>query len=418
MNNFSMNSTPNFNGMNGMNGMLPMDFTSMMAGGMMPMTGFPNMMGMGMMPMMSQMFGGLDGSNMGMNGMGMGFNGQNQFGGPWMNGQDSFNNNSFGNGNFGAQGGFNTSSHQNNYNQMNDQAYANNDFQRGYGRQGFQNRRGRRGYYNGGYGRNHHNQAHQGNYQAYANPELPTQRASQKQTPQATSIHANEGFAETQITTEMVKEDEEALLNSFAPGGEHDFDEELGRKANDNGSKNEPENADTSTSSESKETVPTEVTLDEDKEFRSAEETQAADLPSAVTDEAVETQGTTVVAEGNEKDDAEPESTDPQPIQTFISDEPRPSNMPPPGPSIPTGPAALQGRSFSRGGMTPSSSSHTAGTPPVEPKGLGVVGAPTGPRALREGKPNTGWSGLDFSRVPRPSMSQSTEVKNRGRSKR
>ncbi|QDS75058.1 hypothetical protein FKW77_006578 [Venturia effusa] len=30
----------------------------------------------------------------------------------------------------------------------------------------------------------------------------------------------------------------------------------------------------------------------------------------------------------------------------------------------------------------------------VEPKGVGVEGAPTGPKALREGKPNTGWSGI------------------------
>ncbi|KAE9974924.1 hypothetical protein EG328_003527 [Venturia inaequalis] len=32
--------------------------------------------------------------------------------------------------------------------------------------------------------------------------------------------------------------------------------------------------------------------------------------------------------------------------------------------------------------------------PVVEPKGVGVEGAPTGPKALREGKPNTGWSGI------------------------
>lgn len=32
--------------------------------------------------------------------------------------------------------------------------------------------------------------------------------------------------------------------------------------------------------------------------------------------------------------------------------------------------------------------------PIVEPKGVGVEGAPTGPKALREGKPNTGWSGI------------------------
>lgn len=32
--------------------------------------------------------------------------------------------------------------------------------------------------------------------------------------------------------------------------------------------------------------------------------------------------------------------------------------------------------------------------PIIEPKGVGVEGAPTGPKALREGKPNTGWSGI------------------------
>jgi hypothetical protein len=43
---------------------------------------------------------------------------------------------------------------------------------------------------------------------------------------------------------------------------------------------------------------------------------------------------------------------------------------------------------------------------PTEPIGVGVVGAPTGPRAMREGRPNTGFSSRAMSgRFPPPPRS-------------
>jgi hypothetical protein len=47
----------------------------------------------------------------------------------------------------------------------------------------------------------------------------------------------------------------------------------------------------------------------------------------------------------------------------------------------------------------------------TEPVGVGVVGAPTGPRAMREGRPNTGFSSrVRSARYPPPPKSVASSV--------
>ena len=396
-----------------------------------------------MPPMMSQMFGGFDGSNMGMNvnamNMGMGMNGQNQFGGPWMGGQDSYNNNAFGNSGYGNHGGYKMSG---NYN-MNDQAYANNDFQRGYGRQGFQNRRGRRGYYNGGYGRNNHNPVYQGNQQGYANQNASTQQLyPQPQHDQTANEDraSGEQLAPREVTAE---EAEAQMMKELAPGGQHDFDEELGRKSSvDETSKvvlERSENADTSNSSDPKETLPTEATIEnasdghDDGEKAKIQEESDEDLrpdsagsyaPAEYSNESVSIPN--VAAESFFQKDTdwggdEDADSAPQPIQTFISEEPRSRNfMPPPSPITSVGPTTLYPqdvRGQNRSGQPPSYPQKGIDNQPFESKGLGVEGAPTGPKALRQGLPNTGRSGWEHANV-KPTASESVASEDGGRPRR
>lgn len=401
-----------------------------------------------MMPsMMSQMFGGFDGSNMGMNmnamNMGMGLNGQNQFGSPWMAGQDSYNNNSFGNGSFGNQGGYNMSG---NNNQMNDQSYANNDFQRGHGRQGFQNRRGRRGYYNGGYGRNNYNQSYQGNQRGYANHNGPTQNLyPHSQNEQLTNQNFESTTEGQPAQSSMTAAEAEAqMMKELAPGGQHDFDEELGRKPSvDEDSKNawvDTENADSSISPNSKETLPTEATVEQDVKANDGSESIVHDEQQdcgkmILPDESfatVEKSANTVPSETERQqqhseaqgleDLGEVADPTPRPIQTFISDEPRSRNvMPPPASTTSVGPASqFPGRvqSHSHGGRTPSDASQNTDIAVAEPKAVGVVGAPTGPRALRQGLRNTGRSGWGLAGSDKPIIPEPVGSDARGRSRR
>lgn len=134
--------------------------------------------------------------------------------------------------------------------------------------------------------------------------------------------------------------------------------------------------------------------------------------------------------------------------------------LPPPSPVVPTGPAALssadhsqfydhnsrgRGRGFyggavgSRGGargrgtgyVPNGGSAHVPnGQPPLvspvtpitaaEPKGLGVEGAPKGPKAMREGLPNTGPStgAKGFSIVGRASAAAQARTSGHTRSRR
>lgn len=433
------------------------------------------MPGMSMDPMamnhaLSQsMYGGFGGPGMGMNGMngmnmGMGFNaGQGAFGGfnsqldAWTTGQDNYNANAYGTngmgGNFGAhagQGGYNMSSHQGNYNQMQHQQYSNNDFH-GHNNHGFQNRgRGRRGYYNAGRGHGGYNNVmNQGNQNGNANhepfhhripsPALQHDTAQQSQREPLPLVHQERqtppesNDEETADAVEKRQADEERMNKELNPGGE---DEEPIAEAGPNKD---------------------EVTAEQD-----TAESKTAEEPSSMTEEPTK----------QSKVSEEPDKAKPLPIQTFISsDEARMGRrgldpivkniaMPPPaGPAMPQGPAAKypqdpsqdqngwgrgSGRGFFRGAAggrgeyrgrgaaylpngnaihtSPSAMSSAAAFPPVAPivpKGLGVEGAPTGPKALREGLPNTGIrGGKGFSIVGRAHSSIHIRPEDRMRSRR
>ena len=395
-------------------------------------------MGMDPMAMSNGMYGGFGGQGMGMNGMnmGMGFDaGQGAFGGfngqpaGWNASQNKFNQNAYGGhagmggsgSDFGANagyGGYNVPPHQGNYNQMHHPQYPNNDFHQGHHGQGFQNRgRGRgRGYQYAGRGRGgyHQNQVSQGNGQTNYEPfhqQVPpqiTRRGSpQYGEKQEQLAQPQQDRADAKVQQDAKPEDavnsltaEEQLNKELAPGDADDDDECLKATA-----------------------------AQKDKALVSTE-------PAAIESKASDQPDAEVVPVKKEQK--------PAPIETFMSDEPSkpdvpmiennapvpPTMMPPP--MIPTGPAADQsldtsprsrgaGRGFHRGDYRTGSHGRGAGyisnnnfphvqpTPPVVkpvvapvvPKGLGVEGAPKGPKALREGQPNTGVKG--FSIVGRAS---------------
>ena len=430
------------------------------------LTQYTGMPGMGMDPMaMSQaMYGGFGGPSMGINGMngmnmGMGFNaGQGAFGGfngqndAWSNGQNNFNPNAYGNvanginGNFGAQtgyGGHNLPSHQGNFNQMNHQQFPNNDFQNGYNGQGFQNRgRGRRGGYNNvGRGRGGYYQAAQGNHASQGSHEpfhhqIPSQATPQNTAQVSTGEQLEKPDAEHDPTKELSqnlpletsmadKMGEEQMSKDLNPGDEDDKPQvELVTEI---------------------ETI--------------AEATEKADADQQALNKDPE-QSLTLADEKPEVTLKVEEESKPVAIQTYISSEEdsiqkpfsevipklETNNMPPPSPAIPLGPAALYSRDNSfrdnpfdsgrgrgsgrgyyggaldlRGGYRGRSAAYLANghaihnspaqiSPintqpqfiPAEPKGQGVEGAPKGPKALREGLPNTGVrGGRGFSIVGR-----------------
>ena len=408
------------------------------------------MPGMGMDPViMSQgMYNGFGGPGM-MNGMnmGMGFDaGQGAFGGPqtWNAGQDNFNQNGFGGGmagnNFGANagyGGFNMPPHQGNFNKMHPhqaQYPQNNDFpQHGYHNQGFQRGRprGRGGYQSFGRGRGNYNpvgnHANNGAIQQQV-PQGPVRRGSPQYTPmnQQDSEKSEDATAHQKI--------EDVTKDELAPGDAQDRAEE------DASSK---------------------VQQDQVEDRQPASEvTKEAPQKDASEQEDPQQIPTSEQAPLEEK-------TKPDPIETPISDEMLESSAhdlptttpisapaampPPPSPSAPGGfsnnipsePSAFTnhtgrgaGRGFSRGASEYRGGLHGRGftripngeaaraapvptpekpfMPPVEPKGLGVVGAPTGPKALRQGLPNTSVKDTGFSIVGRASAARSSgEVKVR-----
>jgi len=191
------------------------------------------------------------------------------------------------------------------------------------------------------------------------------------------------------------------------------------------------------------------------------ESTQTAETTSKIQDEAT--------VESHPKQEREEK---PAAIETFISSErtePKinpidteinvPSSMmPPPSHVVPLGPAALysgeqhpdyasrgrgggrgihRGTPDYRGGMRGRGSGYLKGIahhsttgqpntvieapiiPLVEPKGLGVEGAPKAPKALREGLPNTGLrGGRGFSIVGRASAAAQGRPNGHARSRR
>ena len=435
------------------------------------------MPGMGMDPMaMSQaMYGGFGGPSMGMNGMnginmGIGFNnGQGAFGGfngqtdAWNNGQNNFNPNAYGNiangmsGNFGAQTGYaghNMPSHQGNFNQMNHQQFPNNDFQNGYNGQGFQNRgRGRRGGYNNvGRGRGGYYQAAQGNHASQGNHESFHHQLPSQATPQNTAqVSTGQQLEKPGTDYDPAKELSQNLLLETSVAdktGEEQMSKEL--NPGDEGDKSQAELV------TGIETI--------------AEASEKADTDQQPLNKDPE-QG---LALADEKPEVtlKVEESKPVAIQTYISSEEdsiqkpfseivpklETNSMPPPSPAIPLGPAALyyrdnpfdsgrsrgSGRGYYggapdlRGGYRGRSAAYLANghaihTSPTqispintqpqfvlaEPKGQGVEGAPKGPKALREGLPNTGIrGGRGFSIVGRAAAAVHPKSNGSTRSRR
>ena len=433
------------------------------------------------MAMPQAMYGGFGGPGMGMNGMhgmngmnmGMGMNamnaGQGAFGGfngqpdAWNTGQDNFNPNAYGGhangmgGDFGPHsgyGGYNMPSHRGSFNQMNHQQFPHNDTPNGFNGQGFPNRgRGRRGGYNNtGRGRGSYNQVTQGNYANHANYEpfhhqLPNQVAQQNPQPASKSEQQQERKTDDQARASKESQQDPA---PGATATDQDIQDQVNKDLNpgDEDDKSQsgivalPTSGDTNALAES-----SEVSAD-------AEKMAAPSLKQS-------------------EDSQKTEDSKLAPIETFTSNEddrphkpasanvtkPEPATMPPPFPTIPLGPAALYnqdhsldssgrgrgaGRGYYRGssefrggyrgrggGYLPNGNSNHSSpmqapptttlppTTPAEPKGLGVEGAPKGPKALREGLPNTSIrGGRGFSIVGRASAAAHAKPNGVTRSRR
>jgi len=392
--------------------------------------------------MMSQgMYGGFGGQGMGMNGMnmGMGFDaGQGAFGGgfngqpSWNPGQNKFNQNAYG-GHAGSDFGANAGTygagynmpqqHQGNFNQMNHhQSYPNNEFHHGQHGQGFQGRgRGRgRGYQNYGRGRGGYNQYNQYNQASQGN-------------------QANNEAFHQQIPPEVTRR------------GSPQYGEKLEQPLKQH---HDQANAEEKPAGDTTNTLTAEEQLDKELNPGDAEddmpdpalmplirEDVAAPTKPVEPEVKVPNESETAVKSEEEKEEKL------APIESFVpngtiqADFPvventvisAPTMMPPPGPNIPTGPAALYGgdlpldtslrrRGAGRGhfrgndyrtGSQGRGSGYTSNTslprvqpftspvkptvPSAEPKGLGVEGAPKGPKALREGPTTTGVKGFSIA---------------------
>ena len=401
---------------------------------------------------MSQgMFGGFGGPGMGMNGMngmnmGMNFDaGQNSFGG--FNGQPHTQN-SFGghvDGNYAANsgyGGYNMPQHQGNFNQMHQHQNFNHDFQHGPPHQGIQYRgrgRGRGQFFNAGRGRgyNQNYQGRQANSNTSQNQEdsQPVRRGSPVYTPMINSTTETAKAAESRKVEEVTKLEYPASNKPV----EHD------QAAKTLASEHDP---DTNKASEAPKEDEKSAEPDSENKLPSLEkQTLSGHEPPAKIEEPVPVHSvlsneSTIVVQEALDSTAKPASP------TAMS--------PPPVRAIPTGPASQRGeypsmtsprgRGFGRGyfrgapdqramsgtgrGSFPSKDSSSqplsslvgqALPSPTEPRGLGVEGAPKGPKALLQGLPNAGVrSQVDtgFSIVGRASAASQAEASGRRESRR
>lgn len=369
------------------------------------------------MAQMSQMYGGFGGPNMsgGMNGIDMNFNAnQGPFGGwngqnnMWQGTQSMNNQNAFAQGmggDFGSNSGYGYNfSHQGNFSQ---QQYQNNDFQSGYHGRGhghFGRGRGR-GY---GRGRGNFNNFQHGTGHSH---QQPYHAANQQRNLPATEAQApsesKNGELHIEETASSSGEKMQTLDEEFAPGGLDDVKEVFASDAAElPTSKLVPdENLNNgSTEPEGIERRP-EVTSKESKDTEGRSETGPVD---SVLVTQTSPEGSTV-----------PRS-DPV-VDTSMTDDP--VAMPPP--SAPLGPAAQfhdsskdvgfrgrgRGSFLGRGRGYVNGNVHTTARPdappnaPTEPKGQGVVGAPTGPKSMRTGFPGPPrGKGLGIQVVGRASM--------------
>ena len=424
------------------------------------------------MTMTQGMYGGYNGQSMGMNGMnaGMGFaNGQGAYGGyngqsaSWNAGQNNYNQNAYGghaNGmaaEFGSNsgyGGYNMPQHQGNFNQVHPRQFSNHDSQYGHYGQGFQNRgRGRgRGYQNSGRGRGGYNQVN------------PSSHANHEHAHYQMPVQVHENSAEQQQGPEQPRNNEETQPppeNGISPAGDtggHKVDDEF-----DMTKELLPGDAE-----DHVDLLPDHASAEEEAEPAKASDEE---LQKLETHEALETDSKDLKPTEAPTEDTE-EPLQALPIETYVPSErssqesncpvttvvPASSTamLPPPSPAIPTGPAALiapdqsqgfeygirgRGRGYHRGSydhrggsrgrgsnyLTNGHAPHVANgqappAPPVasvEPKGLGVEGAPKGPKALREGLPNTGVrGGRGFAIVGRASAAAHARSNGHARSKR
>jgi hypothetical protein len=340
----------------------------------------------------------MNGMNMSMNfnpGQGMygaGWNGQN--GNMW-NGPQSNNPNAFSNGmggDFGSNSGYGYNpSQQGNFHQH---QYPNGDFQGGYQSRGFGRGRFRA---RGGYGRGRggYGQAAQGNYTNYQHPYEQQQQEIQTMQAQMTEHHVSQSEPNGQLESDAPSTHDEQQQLNFAPGGQDEVQEALG----DDYSK-----ADTAIEAET--SALQEVAPQADSKAEAKREPNEA---GTVEDEppigdAAETVQPIPTLTPTSYEDVTP------PIQetssAAVESEATEISMPPP--SAPLGPAAQfadpardygfrgrgHGRLPSRGrgafhainGHQISPVKPPSAPPfkaPIEPKGTGVVGAPTGPKAMR-----------------------------------
>lgn len=412
-------------------------------------------MGMDTMQAMSQsMFGGFGGPGMGMNGLnaGMGFpagqgwnggfNGQT---GSWMSGQDKFNQNAYGGhangmgGDFGANAGYagyNMPLQQGNYNQMNHHQFPNHDFQNGYHGQGFHNRgraRGR-GYSYSSRGRGGYNQVMSGvqtNHEP-SHHQHPQQLAHQDNSYPQNSQQPQE--AENQLVDEFGRDKtkhtkaeeatDEQIAREMAPGDADESPEAPAAAASEEAKVSTDANGESQKNSgEDAEPQPELNKYDADNEKRIDDQqgqTKPAPIETFISDEqpqGVPTQPTSAAINGNTMMPP-PTPTIPQPPQPSSQVEmshdygARSRGL---SRGLPRGPSDIRGIGRGRGSTHLSDeitnhvrhSSQSAPAPvftPIEPKGLGVEGAPKGPKAMREGLPNTGIrGGRGFSIVGRAS---------------
>lgn len=434
------------------------------------------MPGMGFDPMtMTQgMYGGYNGQGLGMNGMnaGMGFaNGQGAYGGyngqaaSWSTGQNNYNQNAYGGhangmaGDFGSNsgyGGYNMPQHQGNFNQVHPRQFSNNEFQHGYHGQGFQNRGRSRGRgYNSGRGRGGYNQVNSGyqaNYEssqhqmsAQTDAKIPDQQQIPDQTQQygepeqqqenrvtlTNEVEAQKDRGEFDMAKELLPGDaedqtehlESPKSSAEMPGSPHETGETSYRPEAEAGLELKAKDEDTIKTS----------LVDEDKP------SETSPIETFVPSEP-----------------AGPEVCD---VTSTVGSAPNTAMLPPPSPAIPTGPSAHythdqsqgfeygirgRGRGYHRGnfdyrggsrgrGSNHLINGHSAQVPngqipsatqvlpttQIEPKGLGVEGAPTGPKALREGLPNVGIrGGRGFAIVGRASATAHARSNGHTRSKR
>jgi hypothetical protein len=340
----------------------------------------------------------MNGMNMGMNfnpsqGMyGAGWNGQN--GNMW-NGPQSNNPNAFSNGmggDFGSNSGYGYNpSQQGNFHQH---QYPNGDFQSGYQVRGFGRGRFRA---RGGYGRGRggYGQVSQGNYTNSQHPYELQQQEIQNMQAQMTANQVSQSEPNEQLESNVPSARDEQQQLNFAPGGQDEVQEALGDDYSKAETTIEPEA--TAVEDAASEVAITAEDVPQLKESGPSKDKPPIPDPSDTVKP--------IPALSPTRDESEAPATKEIPSAAAESDV---TEAPMPPPSAPLGPAAQfagpardygfrgrgHGRLPSRGrGSFPVVNGHPISPvkptsaslfkAPVEPKGTGVVGAPTGPKAMR-----------------------------------